>query len=163
MSALAAAQPRAVNDFQSAQQIFQPLVANGTLQRVWRFFALGQRWLFYDPRPSFLRFNTLRTVNVASDPPAILLVNSTRQQRFRGYTLFEGWNFVLIEAEPPSPRPGRNIHRVEQVVGLEFGEGTGALAPAVAQYLRHRQLGIVAEDALETPPRKSKAERCPIP
>ena len=37
---------------------------------------------------------------------------------------------------------------VEQVVGLELGEGTGALAPAVAQYLGHRQLGIVVEDAL---------------
>ncbi len=120
----APAQPRAMNDFQTAQQIFQPLVANGTLQRVWRFFALGQRWLFYDPRPSFLRFNTLRTVNVASDPPAILLVNSTRQQRFRGYTLFEGWNFVLIEAEPPLPRPGRNVQRVDQLLRPLVQNGT---------------------------------------
>ena len=37
---------------------------------------------------------------------------------------------------------------VEQVVGLELGGGTGALSPAVAQYLGHRQLGIVVEDAL---------------
>ena len=32
---------------------------------------------------------------------------------------------------------------VEQVVGLDLGEGPGALASAVAQYLGHRQLGIV--------------------
>ena len=37
---------------------------------------------------------------------------------------------------------------VEQVVGLDLDEGAGALAPAVPQYLRHRQLGIVVEDAL---------------
>ena len=37
---------------------------------------------------------------------------------------------------------------LEQVVGLEPGEGAGALTPAVAQYLRHRQPGIVVEDAL---------------
>ena len=37
---------------------------------------------------------------------------------------------------------------VEQVVGLELGEGAGALAAAIAQYLGHRQLGIVVEDAL---------------
>ena len=120
----APAQPRTVNNFQSPQQIFQPLVANGTLQRVWRFFALGQRWLFYDPRPSFQRFNTLRTVNVASDPPAILLVNSTRQQQFRGYTLFEGWNFVPIEAEPPAPRPGRNLQQLSQLLRPLVQNGT---------------------------------------
>ena len=37
---------------------------------------------------------------------------------------------------------------LEQVVGLELGEGAGALTPAVAQYLRHRQPGIVVENAL---------------
>ncbi len=120
----APAQPRTVNNFQSPQQIFQPLVANGTLQRVWRFFALGQRWLFYDPRPSFLRFNTLRTVNLASDPPAILLVSSTRQQRFRGYALFEGWNFVPIEAESPAPRPGRNLQQLSQLLRPLVQNGT---------------------------------------
>ena len=36
---------------------------------------------------------------------------------------------------------------LEQVVGLQLGEGPGALTPAVPQYLRHRQPGIVAEDA----------------
>ena len=49
--------------------------------------------------------------------------------------------FVIALAGTPEPV-------VEQVVGLELGEGTGALAPAVAQYLRHRQPGNVVEDAL---------------
>ena len=119
-----AAQPRPVNNFQSPQQIFQPLMDNGTLRRVWRFFALGQRWLFYDPRPSFLRFNTLRTVNVASNPPAILLVNSIRRQQFRGYALFEGWNFIPIEAEQPAPRPGRNLQRIDQLLRPLVDVGT---------------------------------------
>ena len=33
-------------------------------------------------------------------------------------------------------------------MGLQLGEGAGALAPAVPQYLRHRQLGVVVENAL---------------
>ena len=37
---------------------------------------------------------------------------------------------------------------LEEVVGLEFGEGPGALPPAVSQYPGHRQLGVVVEDAL---------------
>ena len=36
---------------------------------------------------------------------------------------------------------------LEEVVGLEFGEGPGALPPAVSQYPGHRQPGIVVEDA----------------
>ena len=52
----------------------------------------------------------------------------------------------LVVALARAPEPV-----VEQVVGLQLGEGTGALAPAVSQYLRHRQLGIVVEDALGDP------------
>ena len=37
---------------------------------------------------------------------------------------------------------------LEQVVGLQLGEGAGALTPAVPQYLRHRQPGVVVENAL---------------
>ena len=37
---------------------------------------------------------------------------------------------------------------IEQVVGLEFREGTGALPPSITQDLGHRQLGVVVEDAL---------------
>ena len=38
---------------------------------------------------------------------------------------------------------------LEQVVGLKLGEGPGALSPAVPQYLSHRQLGVVVQDAPE--------------
>ena len=58
-------------------------------------------------------------------------------------------SFAVALAGTPEPV-------AEQIVGLEFGEGTGALAPAVAQYLRHRQLGIVVEDALGHSPQESK-------
>ena len=37
---------------------------------------------------------------------------------------------------------------LEQVVRLELAEGPGALSPAIAQDSRHRQLGIVVENAL---------------
>ena len=37
---------------------------------------------------------------------------------------------------------------LEQVVRLQLGEGAGALTPAVARDLRHRQPGVVVEDAL---------------
>ena len=33
------------------------------------------------------------------------------------------------------------------MVGLKLGEGPGALSPAVPQYLSHRQLGVVVQDA----------------
>ena len=36
---------------------------------------------------------------------------------------------------------------LEQMVGLKLGEGPGALSPAVPQYLSHRQLGVVVQDA----------------
>ena len=40
---------------------------------------------------------------------------------------------------------------IKQIVGLELGEGPGALATAVSQYLRHGQPGIVVQDALGHP------------
>ena len=49
--------------------------------------------------------------------------------------------FVITLGGTPEPV-------IEQVVGLQLSEGPGTLAPAVAQYLRHRQVGIVVEDAL---------------
>ena len=51
---------------------------------------------------------------------------------------------------------------IEQVVGLHLGEGAGALAPAVAQYLRHGQLGIVVQDALGGSPQKGEGRDVPI-
>ena len=63
-------------------------------------------------------------MNVASNPPAILLVNSIRRQQFRGYALFEGWNFIPIEAEQPAPRPGRNLQRIDQLLRPLVDVGT---------------------------------------
>ena len=45
------------------------------------------------------------------------------------------------------PLPGTPEPVLEQVVGLQLGEGAGALATAVPQYLRYGQPGIVVEDA----------------
>ena len=45
---------------------------------------------------------------------------------------------------------------LEQVVGLQLGEGAGALTPAIPQYLGHRQLGVVVEDALGHPAQKGE-------
>ena len=50
---------------------------------------------------------------------------------------------------------------IEQVVGLELGEGPGALAPTVAQDPGNSQPGIVVEDALRRSPRKAKPETWP--
>ena len=37
---------------------------------------------------------------------------------------------------------------IEQVMGLQLGESTAALAPTVSKYPGHRQPGIVVQDAL---------------
>ena len=107
--------PRPVNNFQKAELLFGPLSSNGTLGRVWRLIEPSQRWLFYDPQPQFAPFNTLRTVNVASDPPAVLIVQVRRAQRFRGMPLYAGWNFVPITAQTATTPPGA---RVQSVRGL---------------------------------------------
>ena len=41
-------------------------------------------------------------------------------------------------------------------MGLELGEGPGALPPAVAEHPGHRQLGVVVEDALGHPAQEGK-------
>ena len=46
---------------------------------------------------------------------------------------------------------------LEQVVGLELGEGSGALAPAVPQYPGHRQLRVVVQDALGHPTQEGES------
>ena len=78
-------------------------MANQLLKRVWRFFNNSKRWLFYYPSPGFARFNAIRTVSVAAETPAILLVNVDRRQQFRGIALYPGWNFIPIEPAPPPP------------------------------------------------------------
>ena len=50
---------------------------------------------------------------------------------------------------------------LEPVVGLQFGEGSGPLAPAVAQYPGHRQLRVVVQNALGHAAQKGEAETWP--
>ena len=117
------AAPRPVSNFQAPAQVLQPLIANQTLKRVWRFYNNSKSWVFYDPRPEFARFNTLRSVNLAESAPPILVINVDRQQQFRGYTLYPGWNHVPIEAEPPSSAP-RNVQPVAQLFSPLIQNGT---------------------------------------
>ena len=51
---------------------------------------------------------------------------------------------------------------LEQVVGLQLGEGPGALPASVAQYLRHRQLGIVVQNALGRPAQKGEGRHVAV-
>ena len=108
--------PRSVNNFQRVEQLFQPLSANGTLARVCRFIESSQRWLFYDPRPQFKPFNTLRTINLASDPPAVVILQVSRGQRFRGMPLYAGWIFVPLTAHPLTPQARSGTQKVEQLL-----------------------------------------------
>ena len=110
-----AAPPRPVSNFQQAGPLFQQLTANGTLVRVWRLVEGAQRWLAYDPRPEFAPFNTLRTVNLASDPPTVLAVNVTRNQQFRGLQLYAGWNIIPLTSDPLLTQPGSGIQSVQQL------------------------------------------------
>ena len=109
-----AAPPRPASDFQRVAQVFQPLSGAGTLGRVWRLIESSQRWLFYDPRPDFTPFNTLRTINLASDPPAVAIMSVTRNQQFRGMPLYPGWNFVPVTAVSLAPQPARGTQPVSQ-------------------------------------------------
>ena len=108
--------PRPVSNFQGVGQLFQPLTSNATLGRVWRLIETSQpqRWLFYDPNPQLAPFNTLRTVNLASDPPAVVILNVSRPQQFRGMPLHAGWNFVPLTPQPLTPQPGSRVQPVEQ-------------------------------------------------
>ena len=72
--------------------MFAPLLENGTLERVWRFNNEDKLWVFYDPRPIFAQFNTLRLVR----PPVILIVRVNRAQLFRGDRLSVGWNYISV-------------------------------------------------------------------
>ena len=106
--------PRPVVNVQPAKEVFRPLSDNGSLVRVWRFLNRWQRWEFYDPGPGFEQFNTLERINLSSDSPAIAIINVSSSQRFRGYTLRRGWNYIPIEDDPPA-RIGRNVQQVGEV------------------------------------------------
>ena len=110
------APPRPVSNFQGVGQLFQPLTQNNTLGRVWRLIESSQRWLFYDPSPDLVPFNTLRTINLVSAPPVVVAINVTRSQQFRGLPLYAGWNFVLVKAEPVAAQPGSKSQPVEQLL-----------------------------------------------
>ena len=108
--------PRPVSNFREAGQLFQQLSVNGTLGRVWRLIEASQRWLFYDPQAQFASFNTLKTVNMASDPPAVVILHVNRGQQFRGDQLHRGWNFVPLTAEPLAPQPEGRAQPIEQLL-----------------------------------------------
>ena len=110
-----ASEPAPAVDLQPVEQLFQELKDGGNLVRVWRLVPETQRWLFYDPDPQFAPFNSLKDVDLASDPPAIVIVGVSRGQLFRGYNLYTGWNFVPLTAEPLSPQPGSGAQPVQQI------------------------------------------------
>ena len=109
--------PQPVLTVQRVEQVFQQLTGNNTLVRVWHLerSARTQRWVFYDPRLEFAPFNTLRTMNLVSDPPAIVAINVTRNQQFRGAPLYAGWNFVPVTAQPLAAQPGSGTQPVSQL------------------------------------------------
>ena len=84
--------PPALVGPQAVTRVFAPLLDNGTLVRIWRFNNEDKSWTFYDPRPIFAQFNSLRLVR----PPVILIVRVTRAQEFRGEQLSAGWNFINV-------------------------------------------------------------------
>ena len=109
-----AAPPRPVVNIQTVEELFRPLSANGSLVRIWRFWNRWQRWEFHDPDPPFAVFNTLKRVNLAADPPEILIVKVDSNQRFRGYTLHRGWNYIPMEDGPPA-RVGSKVQPIGQL------------------------------------------------
>ncbi len=81
---------------QPVRQLLEPLIGNRTLERAWWLDSRTQEWKFFDPDPDLAAFNTLSAVNLAANPPTVVAVNVSRGQRFRGQTLFRGWNYVLL-------------------------------------------------------------------
>ena len=119
------AQPaKPVVNRQTVEELFRPLIENGSLGRVWRFWNRWKRWEFYDPDPHLAEFNTLDDpINLAADPPVILIVNVDSSQRFRGYTLRRGWNQIPMEDGPPPPA-GSDVQPVGEVFSPLAENGT---------------------------------------
>ena len=78
---------------QPVEQLFAPLISNGTLVRIWWLDRQTQMWYFYDPDPLFGPFNTLETVL----PGEIVVIKVTRLQQFRGEQVQVGWNYISIK------------------------------------------------------------------
>ncbi len=58
----------------------------------------------------------MQTVNLASDPPAVVAINVSRNQLFRGVPLYAGWNFVPVTKKPLPRQPGSGTQPVEQIL-----------------------------------------------
>ena len=66
-----------------------------------------------------------------------------RHQKVAPHVADHAFDLPLVVALAGTPKPV-----IEEVVGLEFGEGPGAFTASITQYLRHRQLGVVVQNAL---------------
>ena len=96
------------------EELFRPLSSVGALTRVWRFLPRSQNWLFYDPDPGLRPFNTMRTLNVAADPPNVVIIGVNRAQRYRGIQIYQGWNVVPVSQQPLTP--GADTQPVRQLL-----------------------------------------------
>ncbi len=114
--------PRPASSFQPVAELFGPLSSAGALTRVWRFLPRSQTWLFYDPDPRLSPFNTMRTLNVAEDPPNVVVVGVERSHVFRVLRLFRGWNYIPITQQPLSP--GAGTQSVRQLLAPLIGNRT---------------------------------------
>ena len=78
------------------EELFEPLIENGTLGRIWWLDSSTQEWSFFDPAPEIAAFNSLQTVNPAANPPVILSVIVTKTQPFRDVYLYAGRNYLIV-------------------------------------------------------------------
>ena len=88
--------PSAVSSPQAIDQLFQPLIEGNILELVWWFVERSQKWQFYDPDPQFEAYNSLSTVDLAADPPVVLIVKVNQETVFRGRAMYLGWNYVVM-------------------------------------------------------------------
>ena len=88
--------PPAVSSPQAIDQLFQPLIEGNILELVWWFVERSQKWQSYDPDPQFEAYNSLSTVDLAADPPVVLIVKVNQETVFRGRAMYLGWNYVVM-------------------------------------------------------------------
>ena len=86
---------------QATVTVFADVIANNdNLVRVWRYSNATQSWAFFDPRPAFSAFNTLKWI-ATND---IVWVNVKVQQTFQGQTLLPDYNLISVKPAPtPTP------------------------------------------------------------
>ena len=80
-----------------------------------------------------------------------------RNQEVAAHVPHQSLHFAFVVALAGTPEPV-----LEQVVGLQLGEGAGALATAVPQDPRHGQPGIVVEDALGRSAQEGERRDVPV-